>query len=81
VAPAVDALLADARAAIAYSYQWAEVLSADAYSLFEQEGVLSRNAGGRFRQGALGARRQPASARVVYRLPRQVAPNRCVIEA
>ena len=31
-----------------YSYKWAEVLSADAYSLFEELGILSREAGERF---------------------------------
>jgi oligopeptidase A len=36
-----------------YSYKWAEVLSADVYSLFEQNGVLDSGTGARFRDEIL----------------------------
>jgi oligopeptidase A len=52
-----------------YSYKWAEVLSADAYSLFEELGVLSPEAGARFRDEVLarGGSRPAMESFVAFR--------------
>ncbi|MFO1283697.1 MAG: M3 family metallopeptidase [Burkholderiales bacterium] len=52
-----------------YSYKWAEVLSADAYSLFEEMGVLSEEAGRRFRDEVLaqGGSRSALESFVAFR--------------
>ena len=52
-----------------YSYKWAEVLSADAYSLFEEKGVLSAEAGARFRDEilAVGGSRPAAESFRAFR--------------
>ncbi len=54
-----------------YSYKWAEVLSADAYSLFEEAGVLSPAAGARFRDEVLarGGSRPAMESFVAFRGP------------
>ncbi len=52
-----------------YSYKWAEVLSADAYGLFEEQGVLNAGAGRRFRDEilAVGGSRPAAESFRAFR--------------
>ena len=52
-----------------YSYKWAEVLSADAYSFFEENGVLDANTGARFRDEilAVGGSRPAAESFAAFR--------------
>ncbi|MDX8402687.1 MAG: M3 family metallopeptidase [Mariprofundaceae bacterium] len=52
-----------------YSYKWAEVLSADAFSAFEEEGVLNRSTAERFRREllAVGGSRDLMEAFVAFR--------------
>ena len=52
-----------------YSYKWAEVLSADAYSFFEENGVLDPNTGARFRDEilAVGGSRPAAESFKAFR--------------
>ena len=52
-----------------YSYKWAEVLSADAYSLFEEIGILSKTAGSKFRKEILskGGSRSAMESFIAFR--------------
>jgi oligopeptidase A len=52
-----------------YSYKWAEVLSSDAYSFFEENGVLNPIAGQRFRDEilAVGGSRPAAESFLAFR--------------
>jgi oligopeptidase A len=52
-----------------YSYKWAEVLSADVYSQFEERGVLDPATGGRFRDEilAVGGSRPALESFVAFR--------------
>ena len=52
-----------------YSYKWAEVLSADAYSLFEEHGILNAEIGARFRKEvlAVGGSRDAMESFVAFR--------------
>jgi oligopeptidase A len=52
-----------------YSYKWAEVLSADAYSFFEEHGILDAKAGARFRDEilAVGGSRPAAESFRAFR--------------
>ena len=52
-----------------YSYKWAEVLSADVYATFEEEGILNANTAGRLREELLsiGGSREIMDAFVAFR--------------
>jgi oligopeptidase A len=52
-----------------YSYKWAEVLSSDAYSLFEESGILNEETGARFRKEilAVGGSRPALDSFVAFR--------------
>jgi oligopeptidase A len=52
-----------------YSYKWAEVLSADAYSLFEEQGIFNADCGKQFRDELLsqGGARDAMALFVAFR--------------
>ncbi|MEQ6885661.1 M3 family metallopeptidase [Salicola sp. Rm-C-2C1-2] len=52
-----------------YSYKWAEVLAADAFSLFEEKGIFDPEAGRAFRENILekGGSREPAALYRAFR--------------
>ncbi|OUR73531.1 oligopeptidase A [Methylophaga sp. 41_12_T18] len=52
-----------------YSYKWAEVLSADAFSKFEEKGIFDRNTGLEFLQSILeqGGSREPMDLFIEFR--------------
>ncbi len=52
-----------------YSYKWAEVLSADAFSAFEEEGIFNAATGARFRSVVLeqGGSQEPMALFIAFR--------------
>ncbi len=52
-----------------YSYKWAEVLEADAFSLFKEKGIFSRDVAGSFRENVLskGGTEHPMNLYVRFR--------------
>ena len=62
-------ILSGGYAAGYYSYKWAEVLSADAFSRFEEDGIFNRETGSAFRTHILeaGGSKEPMELFVAFR--------------
>lgn len=69
MAPAFGHIFSGGYAAGYYSYKWAEVLEADAYSLFEEKGIFNREVAQSFRDNVLskGGTRHPMVLYVNFR--------------
>lgn len=62
-------IFAGSYAAGYYSYKWAEVLSSDAYSLFEEKGIFDKSTGASFKKNILevGGVRDPMVSFIAFR--------------
>ncbi len=69
MAPAFTHIFAGGYAAGYYGYKWAEVLAADAYSLFKEKGIFNREVADSFRKNILskGGKEHPMKLYVKFR--------------
>ena len=69
MAPAFGHIFSGGYAAGYYGYKWAEVLEADAFSLFKEKGIFNREAASSFRENVLakGGTEHPMELYVRFR--------------
>ncbi|MBQ5623240.1 MAG: M3 family peptidase, partial [Alistipes sp.] len=68
MAPAFTHIFSGGYAAGYYGYKWAEVLAADAYSLFEEKGIFDQQTASKFRHLLeQGGQRHPMDIYVEFR--------------
>ena len=69
MAPAFGHIFSGGYAAGYYGYKWAEVLEADAFSLFKEKGIFNREVSGSFRENILskGGTEHPMELYVRFR--------------